>query len=752
MKWIGIFSILIFILVRKIYSTNLCFPEKYKKYETMFTNAFKAVTNEPILLNYSYYQMMDDYVKSFSLYKCDVAMVEPALYDEHYDSIEDISELIVGDIEARTSDEVDGEIYQELLKDLRVDIDNRKSDKVVIKALPLFMDYGILYYRSDIDQNPPKTWTELSSITNWLYDINFRLTDTVYIGQFNEYREFFYNLIENVLNTETEPLTYKVIEQETNYTIGQFKELFDSEIIDEYAWHLNSEYGVIRFTDEKAIYMRNWSSFLYNVTTEFNKKQPDENGVKKSFGYTKMLYSEGRSTGSRAINKGIYICVAGDPDGKKRVDVPTATIVAQTFSSKEFMKLLLEYDEFYDIPAYHSLILEDDASINNRKYCERINCEFFRELAENQIVATYDVFYQNEFLQKLLEFFEKAKSFFKEAGGEEDNSSSKDSISLETLMSLFSDYFQDKYVELGSPTTIIMIAIVAIEIAITSVVTYYLIKYRNFIEIRRSSPLFLITMLFGIILAFGSILTYIGKPNKFICIFRPYILVLTFGLTFFSLLLKTFRIKVIFDKVNIQVKDSNLILYLCILLGFELILVTVWSFVAGMEPEVKMVSKEMHYYICRNTDKVGEIIQTSLIVINGLALVYGCYLAYKVKNVYSEYNESKVIGLSIYGIVICMIILMFIVNINGLDHTTLFLIQSLMIILSADIILVFMFTPKLWKLHINILSEMSSYDNNNNKPPQQQSSERKAASAQQDDDKNMSLKNSTLHTNNEQQM
>ena len=101
----------------------------------MFTNAFKAVTNEPILLNYSYYQMMDDYVKSFSLYKCDVAMVEPALYDEHYDSIEDISELIVGDIEARTSDEVDGEIYKELLKDLRVDIDNRKSDKVVIKAL-----------------------------------------------------------------------------------------------------------------------------------------------------------------------------------------------------------------------------------------------------------------------------------------------------------------------------------------------------------------------------------------------------------------------------------------------------------------------------------------------------------------------------------------------------------------------------------------------------------------------------------------
>jgi len=47
-----------------------------------------------------------------------------------------------------------------------------------------------------------------------------------------EYREFYYNLIENVLNTDEFPITYKVIEKETNYTIGQFKELFDNEIID----------------------------------------------------------------------------------------------------------------------------------------------------------------------------------------------------------------------------------------------------------------------------------------------------------------------------------------------------------------------------------------------------------------------------------------------------------------------------------------------------------------------------------------
>ncbi len=255
-----------------------------------------------------------------------------------------------------------------------------------------------------------------------------------------------------------------------------------------------------------------------------------------------------------------------------------------------------------------------------------------------------------------------------------------------------------------------MIIVIAIEIAITSVVAFYIIKFRNFIEIRRSSSLFLIIMLFGIILSFASVITFIGKPSDFICIIKPYIFVLAFGLTFYSLLLKTFRIKVIFDKANIKVKDSNLVFYLCILLGVELILVTIWSIFAGMESKIKIVNDEMHYYTCRNTKPIGSFIQSFLIVINGIALMYGCYLAYKVKNVYSEYNESKVIGLSIYGIFICMIILMCVASIKSIDYLTLFIIESLMIILSANIILVFMFTPKLWKLHIKSISDMS-FDN-----------------------------------------
>jgi len=756
MKRIIKYFVLELIIVQSIFGLKLCFPEKYKKYESAFNRAYdKMITSEDnnnnnqnnenkIKFEYQYYQSMEDYVKSFSLYKCDVAMIEPALYDQYFDSVYKINRLkdVNVTLSNRMNDSIDGTIYTELLKDLQV------NDRYEVHAFPLFLDYGILYYREDLDEdlqkNPPRMWSDLKSVDDYKDNPDYQVSNTIYIGQFNEYREFFYNLFENVLNTK-DKITYDVVERETLDTIKIFKNLFDKEVIDEYAWHLNSEYGVIRFNEGKAIFMRNWSSYLYNVTVTYKNKNENPKKMKKdTFKVTKMLYNGESKTAnqSRAINKGIYICVAQTAD-KDSID--EAIVVAKTFSERDFMKYLIEdeSDIFYDIPAYHSLIEENDITyVNNKKYCERINCDFFRELSDDHVISTYSVFYQYKFLDKLTEFFEKAKQFFKSSNIEDDtnndggNGEEKDT-SLESLMSSFSDYFKDKYVELGSPTTIIMIVIVAIEIIITSIVTYYLVKHRNFIEIRRSSPLFLITMLIGIILAFCSILTFIGKPTKFICILRPYVLVLTFGLTFFSLLLKTFRIKVIFDKVNIQVKDSNLILYLCILIGFQLILVTIWSITAGMTPEVKQVSKEMHYYVCQNNKDLGSYIQLALIILNGLTLVYGCYLAYKVKNVYSEYNESKVIGLSIYGIVICMIILMFIVNIKGLDHTTLFLIQSLMIILSADIILVFMFTPKLWKLHINIISEIP-YDK-----PAPASTDKKASNPDQDN--NEILKNNPVN-------
>jgi len=126
----------------------------------------------------------------------------------------------------------------------------------------------------------------------------------------------------------------------------------------------------------------------------------------------------------------------------------------------------------------------------------------------------------------------------------------------------------------------------------------------------------------------------------------------------------------------------------------------------------------MHYYTCSNVGNLGSYFQYALLIINAIILLYGCYLAIKVRNVYSDYNESKVIGLSIYGIMICMIIQLIISAVASLGHSVIFIIQSLMIILSSVILLTFMFIPKFWKLHMtgssqNPNSQPSSRPSNN---------------------------------------
>jgi len=424
MKRIIIFFILEFIIFPKIFGLNLCFPEKYKKYESAFSKAYAQMIENKTQFEYKYYENMEDYIKSLSLYKCDVAMIEPALYDQYYEYMYKIYKLqnVNETLTNRMNDATDGPIYTELLKDLQV------NDRYEIQAFPLFLDYGILYYREDLVKNPPEKWNDLISVDEFKDNISYQVSNTIYVGQFNEYIEFFYNLFDNVLNTK-DKLTNNVIERETKDTLKIFKDLFDKEIIDEYAWHLNSNDGVSRFNEGKALYMRNWSSYLYNVTVAYKDKS-------EKFKVTKVLYNGESKTAnqSRAINKGIYICVA---NSIKEENLNEAILVAETFSSKEFMKLLIEDESniFYDIPAYHSLINKNDENnVKNKKYCERINCDFFRELAEDHIIATYSVFHRKD-LYRLSDFFEKAISFFKDSGDEKD-------ASLDSTMKEFTEYLE----------------------------------------------------------------------------------------------------------------------------------------------------------------------------------------------------------------------------------------------------------------------------------------------------------------------
>jgi len=168
-------------------------------------------------------------------YECNIAMIEPTLYDDIYEeyvlNINSLNDGYVNNIlTKRMKDPVDGQIYTDLIKDLQV------NNRYEVNAFPMFIDYGILYFRKDLIKSPPKSWHDLKSFEKYKDEFNISVSDTIYIGQFNEYPEFFYNLFENVFNTK-DKINYKDVKREIQDTLKIYKHLFNSEIIDEYAWH-----------------------------------------------------------------------------------------------------------------------------------------------------------------------------------------------------------------------------------------------------------------------------------------------------------------------------------------------------------------------------------------------------------------------------------------------------------------------------------------------------------------------------------
>jgi len=97
--------------------------------------------------------------------------------------------------------------------------------------------------------------------------------------------------------------------------------------------------------------MRNWSSYLHNITKEFSDDKLVQNGMR--FKITNILYLD-EFKRTRAVNKGIYLCVT--TNDQDRIEEIVDSLILLT--SREFMENLMEDVAFYEIPPYKSLISE----------------------------------------------------------------------------------------------------------------------------------------------------------------------------------------------------------------------------------------------------------------------------------------------------------------------------------------------------------------------------------------------------------
>ena len=98
----------------------------------MFREAYNKI-DPSVNLEFEFImQSITNYLSSVSTYNCDITMIEPPIYDKNYNNTLDISNMIQDTIIKRTSDPEDGEMYQELLNDLK---NSNEDNDNKIKAL-----------------------------------------------------------------------------------------------------------------------------------------------------------------------------------------------------------------------------------------------------------------------------------------------------------------------------------------------------------------------------------------------------------------------------------------------------------------------------------------------------------------------------------------------------------------------------------------------------------------------------------------
>ncbi|XP_065062644.1 probable G-protein coupled receptor CG31760 isoform X3 [Rhopilema esculentum] len=171
--------------------------------------------------------------------------------------------------------------------------------------------------------------------------------------------------------------------------------------------------------------------------------------------------------------------------------------------------------------------------------------------------------------------------------------------------------------------------------------------------VKSASPLFLLITLLGATLMYCEALVLFIAPSAEVCTAAPWLQHVGFILMYGSLLLKTWRVSLIFKIKNakrVTVSDLGLLQRLAPLVAAYIVLLVIWT-VADNPTEIEYKTKDgLKFQTC--TENWWH---HSLLLLDILMLFWGIHLCYTIRKAPTKFNESKFISWSIYNMTVFMI-------------------------------------------------------------------------------------------------
>jgi 7 transmembrane sweet-taste receptor of 3 GCPR len=155
---------------------------------------------------------------------------------------------------------------------------------------------------------------------------------------------------------------------------------------------------------------------------------------------------------------------------------------------------------------------------------------------------------------------------------------------------------------------------------------------------------------------------------------------------------------------EVQVSSVDIIKAGAILVGSNFLLLFTWSLVSPLEwTRVKRQQTDSFkrlvesYAVCNSDKSVGFVV--GVVILNVAFLARGSLWAYRTRNLATEYNESRYVGLVIAGVLqVWLMGLPVVLALRTLPFAT-FFVKSGIIVLTSGIVVLLVFLPKAVELY-----------------------------------------------------
>ena len=284
-----------------------------------------------------------------------------------------------------------------------------------------------------------------------------------------------------------------------------------------------------------------------------------------------------------------------------------------------------------------------------------------------------------------------------------------------------SDYYCDKFIDCknfsdessdGCSSNFLILFIVfgilagiliciAVILIVFVVIFGYVLQYRR---VLKASPFFLILILVSVIIGISSIYAWFGKPHPVACAFQPWLLGLPCLSMITALTVKNFRLWRIFrfPMQKTRISNFDLCFFWSLIMIPAIIILIIWSIVSTPTAKMKKTGEnEDDHYVCATggfTEEPGGYVFFAIFVAYSfIVLLIGAFISIVSRKVPSQFNETKILTISIYNLgLLGIVIIPVFLAVNPFNPFIAWILRTIAILYAFTATMVIQFVPMIW--------------------------------------------------------